>query len=153
MEIKYEKYLKSPSYPAPLGVRPKDFCLPSELIITIKELINQIMNFDGVNDKSFKEIQKILTFIHKKEHKCKYCGEKIKIDDYCSEYKSCDNYVEICHRNPKDRFLNKNMYWGHGECNRRQGGYSETDRMNDGIRLMFLAGRIDKDTYEKMLSK
>ena len=30
---------KSPSYPAPLGIRSKDFCLPSELIETIKELI------------------------------------------------------------------------------------------------------------------
>ena len=33
--------------------------------------------------------------------------------------------MEICHRDPNDRFLVRNMYWGHGECNRRQGGYSE----------------------------
>jgi hypothetical protein len=28
------------------------------------------------------------------------------------------------------------MYWGHGECNRRQGGYTEQDRINDAIRLL-----------------
>ena len=28
------------------------------------------------------------------------------------------------------------MYWGHGECNRRQGGYSEEDRIEDALRLL-----------------
>ena len=28
------------------------------------------------------------------------------------------------------------MYWGHGECNRRQGGYSEIDRIEDAIILL-----------------
>jgi len=152
IDITYEEYLKSPSYPAPLGIRPKDFCLPSELIITMNELINQIVNFDGIGDISFEEMKKILPFIHKKEHCCKYCGEKIDIEKYCSEYKSCDNYIEICHRDPNSRFLPRNMYWGHGDCNRRQGGYSETDRMNDGVRLMWVNGIIDRETYEGMLS-
>jgi hypothetical protein len=150
IDITYEEYSKSPSYPAPLGIRPKDFCLPSELIITMNELINQIVNFDGIDDVSFEEMKKILPFIHKKDHCCKYCGEKINIEKYCSEYKSCDNYIEICHRDPNDRFLPRNMYWGHGDCNRRQGGYSETDRMNDGLRLMRVNGIIDRETYEKM---
>ena len=35
-----------------------------------------------------------------------------------------DNFIEICHKDPNERFLKKNMYWGNGECNRRQGGYS-----------------------------
>ena len=152
IDITYEEYSKSPSYPAPLGIRPKDFCLPSELIITMNELINQIVNFEGIDDISFEEMKKILPFIHKKEHCCKYCGEKIDIKKYCSEYKSCDNYIEICHRDPNSRFLPRNMYWGHGDCNRRQGGYSETDRMNDGVRLMWVNGIIDRETYEEMLS-
>jgi hypothetical protein len=152
IDITYEEYSKSPSYPAPLGIRPKDFCLPSELIITMNELINQIVNFDGINNVSFEEMKKILPFIQKKEHYCKYCGEKINIEKYCSEYKSCDNYIEICHREPNDRFLPRNMYWGHGDCNRRQGGYSETDRMKDGVRLMWVNGIIDRETYEKLSS-
>lgn len=152
INITYEKFKESKSYPAPLGIRSKDFCLPSELIMTLKELINQIANFDGIDDVSFEEMRKIMPFIHKKEYCCKYCGEKINIDKYYSEYKSVDNYIEICHRNPNDRFISRNIYWGHGECNRRQGGYTETDRMNDGIRLMWMNGFIDRDTYEKMLS-
>lgn len=156
--ITYEEFKSSKSYPAPLGIRPKDFCLPSELIITMKKLINQIANFDGIDDISFEEMKKILPFIHKKKHCCKYCGEKINIDNYYSKYKSCDNYIEICHRDPKDRFLSRNIYWGHCDCNRRQGGYSETDRINDGIRLMWINGLIDKDglidkeIYEKLYS-
>jgi len=27
------------------------------------------------------------------------------------------------------------MYWGHGDCNRRQGGYSEADRIREGFSL------------------
>jgi len=152
IDVTYEEFKSSKSYPAPLGIRPKDFCLPSELIRTMSELINQIANFDGIDDVSFEEMKKILPFIHKKEHCCKYCGEKINIEKYCSEYKSCDNYIEICHRDPNDRFLPRNMYWGHGDCNRRQGGYSETDRMNDGVRLMWVNGIIDRETYEKLSS-
>ena len=151
IDITYEEYSSSPSYPAPLGIRPKDFCLPSELINTIKDLIIQIVNFDGIDENSFEEMKKIIPFIYKKEHVCKYCGEKINIADYYSTYKSCDNYIEICHRDPNDRFLSRNMYWGHGECNRRQGGYSESDRMFDGARLMFLNGVIDEETYQKMI--
>jgi len=28
------------------------------------------------------------------------------------------------------------MYWGHGECNRRQGGYTETERIQDALGLI-----------------
>lgn len=153
IDITYEEYLKSPSYPAPLGIRPKDFCLPSELINTMKELIVQIVNFDGIDDVSYNEIEKTIPFIYKKYHLCKYCGKNIYIEKYYSQYKSQNNYIEICHRNPNDRFLAKNMYWGHGECNRRQGGYSENDRINDGARLMLLNGIIDIETYEKIINR
>lgn len=152
INITYEEFKVSKSYPAPLGIRPKDFCLPSELIKTMEEMINQIANFDGIDDVSFEEMHSTLTFIHKKDHCCKYCGEKINIEKYCSKYKSCDNYIEICHRDPSDRFLPRNMYWGHGDCNRRQGGFSENDRMRDGVRLAYLNGRIDKEKYEELLS-
>lgn len=151
--ITYEEFLNSPSYPAPLGIRPKDFCLPSELIITMQELINQIANFDGIDDQSFNEMQKTLKFIEKKSCFCKYCGEKINILEYSSRYKSSINFIEICHRDPSDRFISKNMYWGHCDCNRKQGGYTENDRILDGFRLAYLNGCIDKETYDSVMKK
>ena len=134
IEISYDEYVKSPSYPAPLGVRPKDFCLPSELSLTMKELLSQIYNFKNIDKTSFEDIKEHLE--ERDVHKCKYCGECIDANDYSSTYKSENNFMEICHRDPNDRFLVRNMYWGHGECNRRQGGYSEDDRIADGLRLL-----------------
>ena len=153
IDITYEEFQDSPSYPAPLGIRPKDFCLPSELIITIQELINQIANFDGIDDKSFNEMKTTLPFIEKQENFCKYCGENINILEYSSHYKSSKNFIEICHRDPFDRFISKNMYWGHGDCNRRQGGYTENDRIRDGLRLALLNKKMDKDTYDSIINK
>lgn len=152
INITYEEFQDSTSYPAPLGIRPKDFCLPSELIITMQELINQIANFDGIDDKSFNEMKKTLPFIEKKNSFCKYCGEKINILEYSSQYKSNINFIEICHRDPNDRFISKNMYWGHCDCNRRQGGYTENDRIRDGIRLAFLNGKMDKEMYDSIIN-
>ena len=45
------------------------------------------------------------------------------------------------------------MYWGHGECNRRQGGYSESTCINDGFRLAYINGIIDRATYEMLMYK
>ena len=138
VSVSYEEFQASKSYPAPLGIRPKDFCLPSELIETLHELVNQIANFRNVSQIEFEEIEKELK-IHKRDFACcKYCGESIDISQYNSEYKSSDNFMEICHRNPNERFIVSNMYWGHGECNRRQGGYSENERMKDGFVLALL---------------
>lgn len=133
IDITYEEFRKSPSYPAPLGIRPKDFCLPSELIKTIKELIKQIMNFDNIDSTC---LNTIIPKENDKKHKCLWCGETINARDYTSVYSSKDNFIEICHRDPKQRFLETNMYWGHGECNRRQGGYSEEERIQDALRLL-----------------
>lgn len=149
INITYEEFLTDSSYPAPLGIRPKDFCLPSEIVETIKELIIQIVNFKNVDMETFEELKKILPFIKKTDVcLCKYCGENININDYYSEYKSCDNYIEICHRNPNERYTKENMYWGHGECNRRQGGYSEKERMIDGLKLLLLNKKIDETSYQ-----
>lgn len=136
IDITYDEFQKSKSYPAPLGIRPKDFCLPSEIIETLKELITQIANFSGVSDQTFKELKKTLPFIEQTNHTCKYCGKCVDINLCDSKYKSEHNYIEICHRDPNCRYLKQNMYWGHGECNRRQGGYSETDRVQDALILL-----------------
>ena len=139
VDMTYEKFEKTASYPYPLGIRPKDFCLPSELLDTVVEMLTQICSMKNVDKTLFKTLNK--EFEEKKlperiditrpDHCCKYCGEPLDANDYKSEYKSETNYMEICHRDPNERFLKENMYWGHGECNRRQGGYSEDERMLD----------------------
>ena len=147
IEITYEEFEKSASYPAPLGIRAKDFCLPSELYATIIELLTQIYNMKNIDKEIFTiELEK------RSDHICKYCGECLDADEYTSAYKSVTNYMEICHRDPNDRFLPRNMYWGHGECNRRQGGYSEGQRQKDGFLLALKNGLpddVDKLTEEE----
>jgi 5-methylcytosine-specific restriction endonuclease McrA len=147
VEIEYEEFSKTKSFPAPIGIRLKDFCLPSELIHTLSELITQLINFDNVSEKDFTEIKKSLNFIEKKKCCCKYCGKTIDINGYSSKYKSSNNFIEICHRDPNGRFLPENMYWGHGECNRRQGGYSEKERMEDALLLMLINCKLTEEEY------
>lgn len=161
VDIPYDEYKEMPSYPAPIGIRPKDFCLPSELLETMKELMNQIMNFANVKESSFLLVQETLNFVEKRDcHTCKYCGFVVNMNECVFDkdnsgntktYKSAENYIEICHRNPNGRFLKDNMYFGHGDCNRRQGGFSETERMKDGIQLLFLSGKITKEEKERLL--
>jgi len=154
VDISYEEFEKSPSFPAPLGIRHKDCCLPSKLLDTVKEMINQIMNFKHISEKDFAIVKKKFSFVEKQAvHCCKYCGEAVDIEKYSSKYKSSDNYIEICHRDPEGSFTTENMYWGHGECNRRQGGYSETCIIKDGYRLAFINGLMDKATYDMLVGK
>ena len=127
----YEEYKKSINFCRPIGTRPKDVCLPSELIATYTEMIKQIVCFKNINPETKQILLDFLDIDVSKCvecHKCKWCGEEIDANYYTSKYSSKDNFIEICHRDPNDRFLARNMYWGHGECNRQQGGYSETER-------------------------
>ena len=144
IDVTFDEFKQSNSYPAPLGIRPKDFCLPSELIRTMEELIRQIINFENIDSTC---LETIITDKSNKKHKCLWCGEVINAHNYSSIYGSKDNFIEICHRDPKKRFLHTNMYWGHGECNRRQGGYSEEERIEDALRLL----RNNPDYTEKYI--
>ena len=136
VDISFEEFKASNSYPAPLGIRPKDFCLPSELIETIKELIRQIMMFDNIETNCFNDMIPEGDSNQTIKHRCHWCNVVINADEYSSVYGSKDNFIEICHKDPNDRFLKTNMYWGHGECNRRQGGYSERERIEDALKLL-----------------
>ena len=153
IDITYDEFIKSKSYPAPLGIRPKDFCLPSELMETIKELINQILNFDNFPSDEFNYLKEKFPFVEKINTFCKYCGECLDYKEYNSVYKSSTNFMEICHRDPNVNFIKTNMYWGHCDCNRKQGGYSEKSVMIDGVKLMFLNGVIDEDEFKLLISK
>lgn len=135
-EYTYEEFEKSPSFPAPIGVRSKDFCMPSQLISTIKELIKQSLCFTNVDKTYMNEFMKIFPDITYKHHKCRYCGVEIDISKYDSRYKSKNNYIELCHRDPNFNYSPNNVYWGHGECNRKQGGYDEWSRVKDGLNLI-----------------
>ena len=141
--LSWEEYRASPSYPYPIGIRNKDFCLPSEMIAVSVEMIRQLLTLKNVEDKYREKIQKIFTdfnigpqFDNFVTHRCTYCGEEIDLNEYSSNYASETNYIEICHRDPNACFCMGNMYWGHGECNRRQGGYTETERIEDALGLI-----------------
>ncbi len=141
--LSWEEYRASPSYPYPIGIRNKDFCLPSEMIAVSVEMIRQLLTLKNVEDKYRERIQKIFTdfniepqFNNFVTHRCTYCGEEIDLNEYSSNYASETNYIEICHRDPNACFCMGNMYWGHGECNRRQGGYTETERIEDALGLI-----------------
>jgi hypothetical protein len=161
VDISYDEFKESLSYPAPIGIHPKDFCLPSESIETLKELINQGMNFANVKESTFLYVQKKLDFVEKREcHTCRYCGEVVDMNKCVfvkdnngniETYKSSENYIEICHRDPNGRFLKDNIYFGHGDCNGRQGGFSEKERMKDGIQLLYLNSIITKEQRDIIL--
>lgn len=141
--LNWDEFNQCASYPFPIGIRAKDFCLPSEMQKVLIEMIRQILTFKNVDEKYRQQIQDIFSkynpeniFSDSSCHCCKYCGFEIDMNAYSSKYKSEDNYIEICHRDPNSYFCVKNMYWGHGECNRRQGGYTETERIQDALGLI-----------------
>ena len=141
--MSWDDFNQCSSYPFPIGIRAKDFCLPSEMQKVLVEMIRQILTFKNVDQKYREQMQEIFSkyninnvFDDSSCHCCKYCGFQINMNAYSSQYKSEDNYIEICHRDPNSHFCVKNMYWGHGECNRRQGGYTESDRIHDAIGLI-----------------
>jgi len=152
VDITYEEFQKSKSFPAPIGIRPKDFALPSEVFDTVIELVRQILCFKGVelsNDIK-KEFSNLFSEVGYKNilenckiHKCKYCSKEVNCKEYNSGYKSANNFIEICHRDPNNRFIKENLYWGHGECNRRQGGYTEKERIED------IFGLLENENYSK----
>ena len=150
VDISYTQFRNSPSYPAPLGIRPKDFCLPSELINTIIELICQILCFGDVGltyrdrfDTLFTRFGYPNVFQDCCDHMCKFCHNPININDYTSNYMSETNFIELCHRDPNSNFVKSNVYWGHGECNRKQGGNTEKEIITMAYKL--LRGRLEND--------
>jgi hypothetical protein len=137
-----EEFESTSGFPAPLGIRDKDFILPSMLLKTVIKLVWEIANWENVLPLDREIIKNTLVefpefnFYEQHHYKCHWCNCRLDVNKYSSNYSSCDNYAEICHRDPNQAFTHSNMYWGHGECNRRQGGYSEQERIEDAIRLL-----------------
>jgi hypothetical protein len=136
IDISYEQFKETKGFPAPIGIRPKDFCLPSQVIHGVTELLVQMARFEDSPPALIEFVSKITdVMIPAGVHCCKWCGESVDAKKCTAEYKSATNYIEICHRDPNGMFSPENMYWGHGDCNRRQGGYTELDRVTEGGRL------------------
>lgn len=136
VEKNFHEYSMSRSFPAPIGIRKKDFCLPSDLLESLKELVNQIFNFENSPDEDFEYAKEKLPWLEQREyHRCCFCGETVKLDECVFEYKSEKNYMEICHLHHKEGFRRDNIYFGHGKCNRIQGGCSEKEMVKSTGRL------------------
>jgi hypothetical protein len=126
-----------PSFPAPVGIRAEDFAFPSEQNAILKELLTQVFSCANAPDMS-PELQAHYGLnIQKNTHKCDWCGEIIDIAGLNQVYCATVHSVNFCHRDPKVGTKCGNVYIGHCSCNREQGGYSETERVDQILRLAF----------------
>jgi hypothetical protein len=148
IKLEYDEFVKTNSYPAPLGIRPKDYALPSTVKESIIEMLKQIYLFQNI-ERTDKLNELFNVNNNTEHHKCKWCNEYIDANSYTSMYSSADNFIEICHRDPNGSFEPNNMYWGHGSCNREQGGYSENERINQVIRLL----KNNKEIYNDLINR
>ena len=130
-----EDFEKSPSYPAPIGIREEDFALPSEQNKILIELLNQIFSCKNAPECPEEIKSEIGLTIKPKSHTCLWCGEIMDISELNQEYCSKEHSINFCHRIPELGTKMGNVYIGHCSCNREQGGYSEEQRVEQIIRL------------------
>lgn len=139
VDIDHDTFKQTKGFPAPLGIRPKDFCLPSAMMQGVTELLVQMACFENAPPALVSFVFGIPGVVHPGcVHRCKWCGGTVDAAKCTAAYKSTTNYIEICHRDPNAAFSPENMYWGHGDCNRRQGGYDEGECVRDGLRLFMM---------------
>jgi len=124
-----------PSFPAPVGVRAEDFAFPSEQNAILRELLTQVFSCANAPDLSPELQSHYGLTINKNTHKCDWCGEIIDIAGLNQAYCATVHSVNFCHRDPKVGTKCGNVYIGHCSCNREQGGYSETERVDQILRL------------------
>ena len=148
-EYSHEDFSKCESFPAPIGITYEDFALPSEQNIIFKELLEQLFNSLGApecpdNIKNFLNLK-----INKNTHKCRWCNELINMETINQKYCSSVHSINFCHIDPLIGTKKGNIYIGHCDCNREQGGYSEEQRILQVIRLL----SNNKDLLEKHKNK
>ena len=136
-----EEWRNHSCFPRPLGVRSKDHATPQETYDTILELVTQLYNSEGIDKSKFTGFP----LEDRTVHKCRFCGEVVDVSQAKPKHGSETNYMELCHRNPNGGFTRDNLYIGHGECNRMQGGCTEEQVVSNGIRLMKMLER-EKDS-------
>lgn len=130
-----EDFEKSPSFPAPIGIRAEDFTLPSEQNEILKEMLTQIFNCVNAPECPKELQEKIGIQITPNSHMCEWCGQKMDIVELNQAYCSKEHSINFCHRDPVIGTKKGNVYIGHCSCNREQGGYSEIQRVEQIIRL------------------
>jgi hypothetical protein len=130
-----EDFEKSPSFPAPIGIRAEDFAWPSEQNAILREMLTQVFNCKNAPVCPEELRVKIGITITPNSHKCDWCGLVMDVQELNQAYCSKEHSVNFCHRNPTIGTKSGNVYVGHCSCNREQGGYSETERVRQIIRL------------------
>ena len=125
----------SPSFPAPIGIRGEDFALPSEQNEIMKEMLTQAFNCVGAPECPTEFREQLGITITPNSHICDWCGDLINISELNQVYCSKEHSLNFCHRDPTIGTKKGNVYIGHCSCNREQGGYSETQRVEQIIRL------------------
>jgi hypothetical protein len=128
--------------PAPIGIRKSDHARLSQCIIIYKELLWQIFS-SAHNFQVSKEIEDYVgRAIVPGQHRCLYCGTQVELAAFSEQHYGMKVHpVNFCHRDPSEadaRTRPGNVYFGHTECNRIQGGLSELGRIQDGLRLLNL---------------
>ena len=124
-----------PSFPAPIGIRAEDFAFPSEQNAILRELLTQVFSCANAPDLPPELQTHYGITVNKNTHKCDWCGEIIDIAGLNQSYCATVHSVNFCHRDPKIGTKLGNVYIGHCSCNREQGGYSETERVDQILRL------------------
>lgn len=138
----------SRSFPAPIGIRKEDFAYPSEQNQIVKELLQQFFNSE--NSPVCPDELKILLDIEitPNSHICCWCGKLMNFTEINQLYCSKQHSINFCHRIPDIGTKPNNVYFGCGDCNRQQGGYSEKERIEQIARLV----NNNKEHLEYLLS-
>jgi hypothetical protein len=144
-----EEYIKSLSFPAPLGIRKVDFAFPSEQNSIFFKLLEQL-----INCKNFPKIpDKILGNLGIKKtvpHVCLGCFKEIDLKEFNQEYSTSKQTLNICHDDPNKRTTEENIYIGHTECNREQGANSKEDIIKKALTILKNCPELN-EKYEKEL--
>ena len=133
--------------PAPTGIRASDYASLQDCNLIYMELLHQVFSMDFQSPIPA-EIEVYLgKAVVKNSHKCSYCGEVMELKLWDGQsYKSKEHSINFCHRDPDDKANSTrpgNVYFGHASCNRIQGGFSEKERIIDGLRLL----KLHRDEY------
>jgi len=135
-EYSYNDFKNSNSFPAPIGISYEDFALPSEQNMVLIELLEQLFNTIGAPECP-ENIRTLLNItIRRDTHRCRWCNEVMNITDVDQTYCSSVHSINFCHIDPLIGTKPKNIYIGHCNCNREQGGYSEFERIEQVLRLL-----------------
>jgi hypothetical protein len=130
------------SHPAPTGIRASDYASLKDCNDIYLELLCQLFSMVYSSDLP----QEIVDYLSgkpvKSTHRCHYCGELMDLDLFLGQaYKSKEHAINFCHMDPDEKANSTrpgNVYFGHTSCNRKQGGFSEKERILDGLRLLDL---------------